>query len=454
MPLPSNPEISKGEPQSFSKISDLVNLYFDLTVNRYRFRTYEPRQSSGDGERPEGITITFQQTIGFHFLTVVKADHSNDLMSWLNDFLESRGYSAELPSDFDELFGRYIKDRINFFVIDMMKAGPAIHTMETLIYEFTSLNLYYPLRISSIFSGSTSVSLFTLTSKEIHGDSVLGGKFMKKAQFQITKEALPKISANITELFSDDPHLCYFIFFGLQSSFNNDILGEFETGVSMPALTIATLNIGMGIALLFLFVPSKTSFTPRLSKSSILRIGQWAALSSGLIGTVLIWIALALPWGVKAIGENGELLIPLNGAYATSQSSATIGFIYLILLLAAVPCCVYLLLMKGDSKRTATIFASIGVLAACSAVLSTMSMFKTISIGLPATLTGCSFIILASLLSRWRVKMGPVDHSEITYFKSYVIKRFAFFVLTLVVITLFGFWLYSYFSRYIWPWIF
>jgi hypothetical protein len=190
-----------------------------------------------------------------------------------------------------------------------------------------------------------------------------------------------------------------------------------------------------------------------MSKSSMLRIGQWTALSSGSIGTVLIWISLALPWGVTAVGENRELLIPLNGAYATSQYSAIISFAYLILLLAAIPCCVYMILMKGDSKRTAIAFAAIGVLTSCLAATSTMFLFKTISIGLPATLTGCSFIVTAGLLSIWRVKPGSVDHSEMTYFRAYVIKRFAVFVLTLVVITMFGFWLYSYFSRYIWPWL-
>lgn len=372
----------------------------------------------------------------------------------MNDFLESRGYSAILPTDFDVLIGKYIKAMINSFVIDMIQANSAIHTAETLIYEFDSSNLYYPLRISSIFSGSTSISLFTLTSREIREDSIRGGKFTKRAQFQITKEALPKIGPNVTDLFSDGPHLCYFSFSGLQSSFDNDILAEFETSLNMPTVTIAALNAGMGLALFLLFVPSRASLRLRVSKSSMLRIGQWTALPVGLIGTALVWIGLILPWGVMAVGESGELLIPISGAYAASQTSATISFSYLMLLLAAIPCCVYLLLMKGDSKRTATTFGTIGVLAAGLAILSTTSLLETISYGLLTTLTGCFFIVIASLLSMWRIEMGPVDHSEMTYFRAYVIKRFAVFVSTLVAITLFGFWLYSYLSRYIWPWIF
>ena len=106
MPLPSNPSISKAETQSFTKVTDIVNYYFDLTENwrLNRYFLYSTRQSGsfGPGTAPR-VSITFQEAIGFHFLTVVEAEDSEELTHWLKDFLLSRDNVAELPTNLNEL---------------------------------------------------------------------------------------------------------------------------------------------------------------------------------------------------------------------------------------------------------------------------------------------------------------------------------------------------------------
>jgi hypothetical protein len=409
MPLPSNPMISEGEKQSFQKVTDLVNSYFDMTANRYKFASYYGRFLSGEGGYSQRITITFQQTIGPHFLTVVRVDYSSDLASWLSDFLRSRGYVVELPSGSNQLFENYVKNNIRFFVIDAIDTNSTVRTVEPLVYEFSSSELYYPLRISNLFSGDTSISLFTLTNNEIHQDSLLGGKFSRGAEFQIKKEMLPKISDKLTNLFFVNPHLTYFSYQGPQSSFDSDVLAEqleidfFDTS----AVAIATLNVGMGLTLLLLFAPQGATLPHRLPKFATPKRVQVTALAGGLLGTILILIGFILPWGIGGFGENGELLMPVNGIYTIFRSSAFFGPLYPLLLLAAISCCAYFLLTGGRSRKTAEAFVAVGTLAASWATTSALFLLETVSIGTATTLTGCAFIVLAGLLSIWHMKVGP-----------------------------------------------
>lgn len=228
MPLPSNPTISKGEKRSFLKIEELVNTYLALTSPRWRGEHYLDLGPTDEHE-PQ-ITITFQEIIGVHHLTVVKAEEANELIKWLENFLETEEYSKELPSNLNGIFSYYMQNGMNFFVIDMIEANSTVKTVKTLVYEFKSSKLYYPLRISSLFSGDTDISLFTITNTELNDDSILREGFVKKAQFQINQETLTEISTNLTKLFSSNPYICHFKFEGTLESFDGDILTEFQSG--------------------------------------------------------------------------------------------------------------------------------------------------------------------------------------------------------------------------------
>jgi len=252
MPLPSNPAISRGNKQSFLKVEELVNTYLAAASPKWRF---SETQGVPSDTQPPKITITFQEAIGVHYLTVVKAEEASELIQWLEIFLETKGYTKELPSNLDELFSYYIQNKMNFFVIDVIETISTVKTTDPLVYEFKSSKLYYPLRISSLFSGDTDISLFTITSDELNDDSIIREGFVKKAQFQIKQEALAEINTNMTKLFSSNPYMCYFKFRGALEGFDGDILAGFQSGPNIPTVTMAVLSLGSGVVFLLLFFP-------------------------------------------------------------------------------------------------------------------------------------------------------------------------------------------------------
>jgi Uncharacterized protein conserved in bacteria (DUF2330) len=445
MPLPSNPSISRGSIDSFSNVTNVINRYLDLTVNKGLYPSLDPRQSSWHGSTSSpGIYVTFQELIGLHFLTVVRAEDSYDLMGWLNDFLETKGQGLKPPSELDQLAKAYIDDGIDFFCIDVINASQIEVTVQTMVYRFNTSKLYYPLRISSLFSGSTTISLFTITTDSLSDNSVLDHKFSRKVEFKIKKEALEELDTNMTDLFSTDPDLSYFRYSGLQSTFVNDVLAEMESGFSPSVVGVATLNIGWVLAILFLFFPRKPNPILSVLQVSVAKRLQFMAVLSGLLGVILFSAGFVLPWGTKVIGQ---LYLPLNGPYATSQFGPYMSLLYVFLVMAAIPCCSFLVVIGAGSRRTALAVIAIGACILLTVVVPSAFTLSTVGIGMFVTVTGSLFMMLAGVFSLRRLKLGPVFAIWMTTFRAHIISRLAVFIVTLIGVLLILFWLFGILAR-------
>jgi len=450
MPLPANPTISKGERQSFTKVEDLVNSYFAATSARKIYRgPFHYSLQSVDGGPPQ-VTITFQEIIGAHFLTVVRVDDAVELVQWLEDFLENNAYGKELPPNLDKLLSYYVQIGMNYVVIDVIKTNSTIKTVDTLMYEFQSPMLYYPLRISSLFSGNTEISLFTITNSELDGACLQRMKFVKKAQFQIKQEVLPEISANLTKLFSGNSYLCYFRFTGSLESFDGDILAGFRSDLDMPTLAAASLSLCLGFAFVLLFFPVNRSGFPLGNVNiSVTRRLEIASSLAGLLGLCLVLVGFLLPLGLVEFGKNGVTLITIDGIYVTSFAAS--DFLFLFFLAITIYSIGYLLIER-NSKAASAILVIGGTYMLIQVLMSSVYLCS-VGNGMYFVLLGCSSILSAGLLSFWRMKLMPTDITltiKGTAFKTYIAKRLLTSIVTLIGVSLFVFLLW-YGFRAGWP---
>lgn len=444
MPLPSNPVITKGENQSFSKVTELVNTYFTATRPRFPFfrnLDFEPEYVSDQ----EKVIITFQDVIGIHFLTVVFAEEADDLTTWLRDFLVAEGYSTELPSDLDELISYYMQNEMHFFVIDAVDTSLSTKTVDTLKYEFRSSVLYYPLRISSLFSGDTDISLFAITSNKLHTTSVTKLGFKERAQFQIKKESLTEIDTNLTKLFSSEPYLYYFRFGGSLESFDRDIFAHFQIDPAPAGVVVlAILVLGSGFVSLVLFFPANKVRFLNMRKAGlpVTRRLEIVALLLSLVGIILFWSGACLPWRLVEYGAKGEVLLAISGLYEKDMIMNPLIFFPLLALILSY---VYLLLVQRNSRSASVVLAVAGVFVMLQALASCCYYPYTMNIGILTTLTGCSFIFFGALFSLWRIKLLPthvIEQTGGTEFETYIIRRFLVYIITLIVVALILFWIY------------
>jgi hypothetical protein len=221
-----------------------------------------------------------------------------------------------------------------------------------------------------------------------------------------------------------------------------------ESGLSPSVVGVATLNIGWVLAILFLFFPRKPNPLLSVLQVPIAKRLQFMAVLSGLVGVILFSAGFVLPWGTKVVGQ---LYLPLNGPYATSQFGTYSSLFYVFLVMAAIPCCSFLVIIGAGSRRTALAVIAMGVCILLAAVMTSVFALSTVGIGTFVTVTGSLFMMLAGVFSLRRLKLGPVFAIWMTTFRAYVISRFAVFVVTLIGVLLILFWLFDVLARpFIW----
>lgn len=413
MPLPSNPSIFKAETDSFLKVKGLVDAFFEVNLVRTMPQYFYFRNSDIGNQGIPQVQITFQEIIGAHDLTVVKAENPEELTQWLNGFLESKGYTKPPPSSLGSLLENYTAAGIKFFAVDMISTNSTVKTVEPLTYEFDTPSLYYPLQISNLFSGNTEISLFTLTNTVLDPDSALNNTFSKRAQFQIKQETLDEISSSVAGIFSGNPYLCYYYFKGPLSSFNEDVMARNEpvSIASSPAFATSLGAAGfMILCLLFTVLRSRKDDSPKI---------RWLgtiSTSTGLVGAALVCVGLTLPWG---LAEFNEVLLPEKGIDITSANAVT-GPLFLLFVLITFCCFVYVSL-QGCSRGTSAFLTIMG-LATATMILASNAYLAVTSEGFFITLAGAASLALTGILLRWRINLSP-SQPPITGFKAYVTRK-------------------------------
>ena len=218
LPLPSEPEsIAPGTSDSFLRISELIR---DRYEHRGSWGDCAAGQEAGKGV---GVDIVFHEKIGAHDIWVAKATDAAEFVHWAEDFLARNEIQHQISSpELESLVGEYIDEGIEFFVFDLIELTPDQRSVEPIVYRFQSDKLYYPLKISSIVSGATEITLLLVTHDRLADFSQLpksefGGHEYGLAipttsvgtsderqpiQFELWKGELKSIDHRLAKLFS------------------------------------------------------------------------------------------------------------------------------------------------------------------------------------------------------------------------------------------------------------
>jgi len=409
MPLPSNPTVSRADDAWFLTAARIFNVYFSIYFTRYPGSTLRGFQGYGKGAA-ERVTITFQKTIGAHYLTVVRAEDSTALTEWVKTFLEGMGYSSGPPPKLGELVENYTRQGIYFFAIDMVRASNSTASVESLMYEFETSKLYYPLRISNLFSGTTQISLFTITSDTLDDHLILSSKFAKKAQFQVKKETISQITPGMTKLFSTNPYMCFYSFTGPIDSLHEDMQADLRPNTSPPTMSTATLAFTAAIIMICVSFSANAGAL----QGAYMRLVRWPRLTAryaGLIGMSLAALGLVVPWGMADFGYG--VLLPLDWRTMISNYSLTLGVVvFCLVALATVLCFAYLQVVEGNSMRAAVAVTAIGGFMTVVALVACTYRLYTAGFGAVATVAGWLLIALSGglLVRRCRLQTGAAIH--------------------------------------------
>jgi hypothetical protein len=169
LPLPSQPNVSLGSRQSFEAVEKvLARRSIGFLKKRYRFGKKDRALEEG----AEPFTITFHQRLGAHDVTVLKVIRADEFVDWIE---EKAGTLTQnrlaVPDTLRKLIARYLNEyHCPYFVFDVIEVGPDPQSVEPIIYEFKSPLLFYPLEISTVFHGQTSIDLIVFAEDIIDND--------------------------------------------------------------------------------------------------------------------------------------------------------------------------------------------------------------------------------------------------------------------------------------------
>lgn len=198
LPLPTEPEVKKGDLETFRRATNLIN-------SKLRAVAISGKRNGDNGDEVilPGGEVTFHEKIGAHDISVTHLLDAEGFVDWVRDYLKSMEIEGDVISDeMKELIEEYVKEEFTWFVFDVITLGTETVTNEPIQYSFETDKLYYPLKITKTGEGYTSIELLILTPRLLRNFPGLPIKKISLAHDPITifNDELESLNEDMFEL--------------------------------------------------------------------------------------------------------------------------------------------------------------------------------------------------------------------------------------------------------------
>ena len=152
VPFPTKPEVSKGE------IGVLRAIERFLWRRIVRRRHWKAAQNAA-GRFRNAVQVLQQQRIGSHNLIIIKADEKEAMLRWLKRRLGGRIANRAWFRRLRDIINHYHACGFRYWVLDEVQLTPNTRFVEPLVYRFRCPFMYYPLVVSSLLEGETTITV-------------------------------------------------------------------------------------------------------------------------------------------------------------------------------------------------------------------------------------------------------------------------------------------------------
>ncbi len=229
LPLPSEPQVKKGDPDVFKRAVKLIN----SKIRVVRLPAVKGRlapMASARSEKPPAGEVTFHDKIGSHDISVTHVLSKEGFVEWVEKYLKSAGVdNPEIPAGLREVIGGYIHGGFTWFVFDVVELAETLGSTEAIQYRFATKSLFYPLKISSSMEGNSTVKVLVLTGHHVIVKNDVGVSWEKLHRpIPVRAEEASEIDRDMAALFGTgkETRLRIWEFTGSLASFKNDLIGE------------------------------------------------------------------------------------------------------------------------------------------------------------------------------------------------------------------------------------
>ncbi len=224
LPLPSEPKVKKGDLETFRRAANFINQ-----------RIHASRRNNGEKSESSVVLppaeLTFHEKIGAHDISVVHLTEAGGFVDWVENYLKTIGYTNKIISDTHKgLIAEYISEGFVWFVFDVITLNVQKNTLEPIQYRFTTDRLFYPLKITRLNTGSTTIELLVLTPRLLSNFTGLSISHIQLAHepLSISSHDIKNIDEDMYELLRDYDFMKIRIWKieGALNSFNKDLVAN------------------------------------------------------------------------------------------------------------------------------------------------------------------------------------------------------------------------------------
>ena len=206
MPFPSVPKVLEASREAFYELGDILYQHLARkSVASYYLKAYSGRLGSAPRGVPVAeptVELVFYEEVGAHHVAVLEVRDARELVSWLVEFFAQKGFDVseqmEQFSQAEHILADYVERGYRYFTVDVMAIRPdEAASTEPLAYLFECGCVYYPLYISTVAKGHTSVRLFVLAEGWLRREDVRKAGLTLAIEDELGAEEVERVSEDI-----------------------------------------------------------------------------------------------------------------------------------------------------------------------------------------------------------------------------------------------------------------
>ncbi len=190
IPFPSEPRVRLGDFDSFKKMNALL-------LDR---KVWYVSVLGGVRDIDSAATITFHETMGAHDIAVVNVLDKDRFVEWVMHFLAGKSaVNPQIRPEFVQIIGNYLDRGFTWFVFDTIKTTDRLKSRQPVEYRFQSDSVFYPIEISSLETGRTTIDLIVVTKSRLTSFSDIRFASQETVGARVTPRGLDRVSPGWAE---------------------------------------------------------------------------------------------------------------------------------------------------------------------------------------------------------------------------------------------------------------
>ena len=262
MPFPSVPKVLEADREAFYELEDVLYQHLARkSIVSYYTKTYSGRPTAAVPVPEPMVELIFYEEVGAHHVAVLDVSDARELVGWVVEFFAQKGFDVseqmEQFSQAEEILADYVERGYRYFTVDVVAVRPyEAASTEPLAYVFECGCVYYPLYISTVAKGHTSVRLFVLAEGWLRREDVREAGLTLAIEDELKAEEVERVSEDIYGLLgARGAKLTVLTYDGAIELLKTDL--EAQLGPSLSkALNQAQLTAFSSASVAFIVLPS------------------------------------------------------------------------------------------------------------------------------------------------------------------------------------------------------